>query len=351
MSAFARIVCICVLITGILAVVHAAKPSDVVVIINDKSSDSREVGTYYVKKRGIPAKNVCHIECPATEEISEDDFEKLIRAPVKSFLAKTGLRETADYLVLTKGIPFKTKTWAMSVDSVLMCMDLGLEYKNLKKGVPNPYFGKDEHFSHNKYSFYLATRLDGRTTKVAKALVDRALAAKPEKGIFIFDTTPARNSGDYRVYQFDMKRAHDNLIRKGFISYLDESRDFVGGRNNIMGYISWGSNDECYDMKLYRSNRFRPGAIGDTAVSSSARTFGPYTSGQSLIADLIDAGITGVKGYVSEPFVSAIASPTILFDRYLSGYNLAESFWMASRYIVWKDIVIGDPLCAPYAKK
>ena len=90
----------------------------------------------------------------------------------------------------------------------------------------------------------------------------------------------------------------------------------------------------------------------ETAVSTSARTFAaPKASGQSLIADLVAQGVTGCKGYVSEPGISAMAHPDILFDRYTAGFNLAESFYMASWHIHWKDMVIGDPLCAPYSKK
>jgi len=72
--------------------------------------------------------------------------------------------------------------------------------------------------------------------------------------------------------------------------------------------------------------------------------------GQSLIGDLIRKGVTGVKGYVTEPYSVALARPEVLFERYTAGFNLAESFYMASILTNWKDIVIGDPLCAPYAK-
>ena len=87
-------------------------------------------------------------------------------------------------------------------------------------------------------------------------------------------------------------------------------------------------------------------------MSTSGRTFAdPNARGQSLIADLVAQGITGCKGYVAEPFADAIARADVLFDRYTSGFTLAESFYCASRYLGWKDVVIGDPLCAPYAKK
>ncbi|MBW7927877.1 MAG: hypothetical protein H3C58_07285, partial [Fimbriimonadaceae bacterium] len=71
---------------------------------------------------------------------------------------------------------------------------------------------------------------------------------------------------------------------------------------------------------------------------------------QSLIADIVRGGATGVKGYVSEPFTFALCRPDVLLDRYTRGFNLAESFYCASPVIKWKDIVLGDPLCAPYAE-
>lgn len=52
-----------------------------------------------------------------------------------------------------------------------------------------------------------------------------------------------------------------------------------------------------------------------------------------MIADLIDQGITGVKGYSDEPLLQAVASPTIALDRYLSGFTLAECFYAASHFV------------------
>jgi hypothetical protein len=63
-----------------------------------------------------------------------------------------------------------------------------------------------------------------------------------------------------------------------------------------------------------------------------------------LIADLIAHGVTGIKGYVDEPLLQAVASPSITLDRYSRGFTMAESFYAASRFVGWEDIVIGDPL-------
>ena len=90
------------------------------------------------------------------------------------------------------------------------------------------------------------------------------------------------------------------------------------------------------------------GAFCETAVSTSARTFLPTKGDQSLIVDLIAQGATGAKGYTDEPLLQAVASPSILFDRYTKGWTLAESYYAASRLVSWQDVVIGDPLCRSY---
>jgi uncharacterized protein (TIGR03790 family) len=145
-----------------------------------------------------------------------------------------------------------------------------------------------------------------------------------------------------------MVRAYDDLGKRHIPVELDLDKRFVGDRKDLLGYFSWGSNDDHFSQAAYRSLSFSPGAVGDTAVSTSARSFFPQTQGQSMIADLIAQGITGVKGYTDEPLLQAIASPVILLDRYTSGYTLAESFYAASHFVGWTDVVIGDPLTHPY---
>ena len=328
----------------------AAGPANVLVIINDKSPASKEIGAYYVAKRKIPAKNVCHIKAVPEETTVPERYQRDIEKPVKTYLAKTGLSKTVDYLVLTKGVPLRLgRGW--SVDGLLMVMDQKTDLSNPKVYARNPYFTKSEHFSHKKYGIYLATRLDGYTVSDAKALVDRSLAAKPSKGLFLIDTTPERDKAGFEAMNERMKAAYDKILWKNKDVEQESSSRFVGGRKSLMGYFSWGSNDPAFDRAQYKSLRFAPGAIAETAVSTSARTMTRTDDGgQSLIADLIESGVTGVKGYVAEPTLAAIADPVILFDRYLNGYNLAESFYMASRFIFWRDLVIGDPLCAPYAQ-
>jgi uncharacterized protein (TIGR03790 family) len=144
--------------------------------------------------------------------------------------------------------------------------------------------------------------------------------------------------------------AHRHLTAMGAYSILESTRRFAGPAQPLAGYVSWGSNDNAFDAAAYHRLRFLPGALAETFVSTSARSFKPTTGGQSRIVDLIEQGVTGVKGYVGEPYTLALADPVILFDRYIRGFTLAEAFYASSRMVLWKDLVIGDPLCAPYSQ-
>lgn len=103
-------------------------------------------------------------------------------------------------------------------------------------------------------------------------------------------------------------------------------------------------------IEIRPHNGWVPGSLAETAVSTGARTFTYGTGyGQSLVADLIRDGVTGVKGYVYEPYLDAIAHSDILYDAYTRGYTLAESYMMASFWgLSWMDAIMGDPKLAPY---
>lgn len=62
------------------------------------------------------------------------------------------------------------------------------------------------------------------------------------------------------------------------------------------------------------------------------------------------AGVTGAAGYVAEPYLDSSVRPEILFPSYFAGLNLAEAFYLALPTLSWQSVIVGDPLCAPFAK-
>ncbi len=357
----------------------------VLVVRNENSPISKAVADDYAQRRAIP--NVLSVRCQdssadaGSETITFAAYERAIEKPIRSFLAA---HAKIDFIVLTKGIPIRISDapgrgadgHRPALDSYLAALDYDKSPAaasiHLRDGGfsgttwANRFWNSSNRFSHAKFGGYLVTRLDGYTEADAKALTTRALAAEQTagnaaEGKVLLDTCPAFGYADrkalprpvtsdssemeYNVYNADMQRAADLLGSWRVPCELTQTDAFAGKRSGLLGYVSWGSNDRHYDAAAYHSLRFAPGALCETAVSTSARTFLPTQGGQSLIADLIAQGASGAKGYTDEPLLQAIAAPSILFDRYARGWTLAESFDAASRFVAWEDIVIGDPLC------
>ena len=331
--------------------------STVVVVKNLNNADSVAIADYYARKRKLPAENVCEVRMTDVEECSYKEYEEQLKRPLQQFLKQ--LNRPIDYIVLTKGIPIRIhegNDGGLSVDSLAVTMDKP-EFPGFPGGVEpgnrgNPYFGIAERFSHAKWGLYLVTRLIGYTRADCLRLVDNSLAAKRREGPFLLHTGPGHNDEGFKATNDGMRHAHEILTSRHMTSILSTGDKFPGDYKDLMGYYSWGSNDLKFDKRAYNSLGFAPGGIAETSVSTSARTFAdPKAPWQSLIADLVAQGATGCKGYVSEPGGAAIAHADILFDRYTAGFNLAESFYMASWRTHGKDMVIGDPICAPYANE
>ena len=366
--------------------------AEVLVVVNEDSPISRAVAGYYAERRGVT--KTVRVHCAdsavsvANETISLADYESQIVGPVLGFLTA---HQEINFIVLTKGVPLRIRGGMTgsreehqpgplnaSVDSYLAAID----YPGMRgTGTPlrisihgsgasghgwlNRYWKATVPFSHARFGGYLVTRLDGYTEADAEALVTRSLESEksaPAGGKVLLDVQPnlkladvasqpvdvtgtITDESDWGSWNADMVKAAGLLKSRKIAVELDMRDAFVGDQKDLLGYFSWGSNDPKFTDKAYQSLRFAPGSIGDTAVSTSARTFLPTTGGQSLITDLIAHGITAVKGYTDEPLLQAIASPSITMQRYIDGFTMAESFSAGSRFVGWTDVVIGDPLC------
>jgi uncharacterized protein (TIGR03790 family) len=333
-----------------------ASYDDVAVIVNLNSSSSQTIGDYFKSHRNIPDRNIIGIRCSTAEEIDSTEFSA-IRSQVESYLQANGLVNAINYIVTTKGVPLKVNrgdTFSLSspsasIESELMCI-LG-SYASLIGGAGrnySPYYSQNKAFTRASTGIYLVTRLDAYSVEEVLNLIDRS---GPNTTVntgarFVLDQDPAWNSSAAFLNDY-MTAAYSDLQSRGQAVELNRDSVYITSREGVLGYVSWGSNDHYADRftsHALPSNSWSPGALVETYVSTSARSFdNPPSYGQSLIADLIEEGVSGAKGYVYEPYSSAMANPSVLFDRYVAGYNLAESYFMASRYLSWMDVVIGDP--------
>ena len=318
--------------------------NDVLLIINDNSDISVQIGNYFKQQRNIPDANVVHLHTATTEAVDATEFTNNIRTPIENYLTSHNLQNSINYIVTTKGLPLTVND--EGVEQQLMLI-LGPYSSSILQSGPfnQPYYNQNAKFSHTQYGMYLVTRLDGYNWDDIKRIIDRAAKpASPDQGTFVIDIAAGRDGSSYQPYNDNMRYAAELLIDKGLNVVFDQSGTYLTNIHNVLGYHSWGSNDGAGANNSIPGNTYANGAIGDTYVSSSGRSFSyPPSYGQSLIADWIAEGITGIAGYVSEPYATAVAVPQFLYGRYARGYNLADSFAMATIWSGWKQVVIGDP--------
>lgn len=94
-----------------------------------------------------------------------------------------------------------------------------------------------------------------------------------------------------------------------------------------------------------------PGAILNASTSQPIAHGNDYVyvPPQSLTADLIHEGCSGVIGNTAEPYLDACGCPDQTLPKYAQGFTWAESAYAGLRYLAWQEVAVGDPLMAPYA--
>jgi uncharacterized protein (TIGR03790 family) len=356
----------------------AQSGANVLVVANEASPSSVEIAEYYAQRRQVPAEQLLKIRTSVADQVSRVEFDRTIHSPIAEWLARTGSYDRILYIVLTKGVPLRVAgqgggrtTTIASVDS-----ELTLLYRRAtgqpvspNGNVPNPYFLGDSQasaarrFSHVAQDIFLVTRLDGFSTADVKALIDRGLAPATNGRVILDQRAGITDKpNDWlaaAAKKLDAQGLGDRVV-------LEQTSRLVESQKDVLGYYSWGSNDPAL-MSRAPSVGFAPGALAALFVSTDARTFteppaewkpGPWESKQSyhagspqsLTGDLVRAGVTGAAGYVNEPYLDTSIRPDILFPAYFAGFNLAEAFYLALPALSWQSVIIGDPLCAPFAR-
>lgn len=357
----------------------AQSGANVLLVVNERSADSVRIGDHYARVRSVPTDQVLRIRIDVKDEVERAAFDGEIQGPIARWIRQHAAQDRILYIVLAKGIPLRIKGTSgregtgASVDS-----ELALLYRRMTGAdiplagrLANPYFLGDaaaaqaQPFTHKAFDIYLVTRLDGYTVDDVAGLIERG-AAPVGEGRILLDQLgePNAPAGDRWL-----KNAAEKLAAAGFGDRvtLDTTASFITGAKGLLGYYSWGSNDRALKTRRFGLG-FVAGAVAGMYVSTDARTFveppAEWTIGawidratfyagspQSLTGDLIRDGVTGVAGHVAEPLLDSTIRPDMLFPAYLSGFNLAESFYLAMPYLSWQTVVIGDPLCGPFPRK
>ncbi len=335
-------------------------------VVNQNSALSRRLGDFYASWHGLQPKQICRVTASEEEIVSREVYEREIAGPLGECLQRNKTVESTYYIVMTQGLAIRIsatkKAEPLRTDGASVDSELAMLYGKLHGAkipiegpLDNPFFKrKDEPFSHPAIPLYLVTRLAGYSFEDAKKAVERCRGAK-NIGKVVLDLKADNDAeGNDWLLNTAILLPENRVI-------LERSAAIVEWAKNVIGYASWGSNDR--NRKSRKSGmEWLPGAIAAEYVSTNARTMKmpptTWTLGewskpetffagapQSMILDYVWEGVSGISGYVDEPYLRFTVHPDALFPPYLSGRNLAESFYLALPVLSWQSLIVGDPLC------
>lgn len=337
----------------------ALSSDDVAVVVNVRNGDGRAVADHYVAARGLAPEQVVEVNVTTAETISRaeyDDLEAQLAAALGGW--------EPEVLVLTQGLPLRVNsddTWDYYGNQSSVDAELALLHSPLAAGNDgrhtNPYhYAAAPFVSADNDGVMLVARLAGANVSVAKALVDRALAAEADGSIGwgAFDGDAGMGSS-YRWYDDDIHDAY-NLTRDrglpggwessssdlgyGGAEWANASAELPPANDTVDPYFYWG----WYSDASYHDTFDWPiGAVGMRLHSFNAKTLGTGSWVGGAVAD----GLTGTTGHVWEPWLDAAALPSLFFARTYEGFTLAEAAWAATPYLSWQNVVVGDPLYRP----
>lgn len=372
-----------------------AAGAQVVVVYNRALRESQEVAEHYAHRRGVPAHQVWGFKLPTTEDISWKEYLDALERPLLEKLESSGLWRfgTAEpatnhaagvaqpgrrlvasrirYLVLCYGVPLRIphdphlddpgaetlrpefQKNGAAVDSELACLPLARSRPIRTGPRTNPLFTTtNAPLLHPTNQVLIVARLDGPTPGIARALVDKALAAEADGlwGRAYFDirnsTEPGMKPGDDWI-----RNAAEICRRLGFETVMDTGGDtFPEGfpMSQIAFYAGWYREHIAGPLAASRVE-FMPGAFAYHIHSFSAVSL--RATNRAWVGPLLARGVTCTFGCVHEPYLGGTPDVGVFAGRFLYyGFTFGEAAYAAQPVLSWQTTVVGDPLYRPWGR-
>ena len=318
-----------------------------IVVVNQTSSNSCELGNYYCQQRQVPPQNVLFINWSGGNTLwTSNDFQTNLVVPLLNMLAAQQLTNQIDYVVLSMDIPFQT-SFGSTLNSTTAALFYGSRLGNGSDpfGITNSYAASEAVFRGAPpvgapgYSF-LATMITGDSLAQAEQLVDQGVASDgtfPQQPVVLAKSSdPYRN---IRYAYFDNAIFNVNIL--GVSSILRTNSDWVMWPNGCQGYQTGLAQFSV------PQGMFVPGAVADSLTSFGGIIFG--SNSQTNLLEFINGGATGSYGTVAEPDndTQKFPNPQVYFYQ-ARGFSLAESYYQSVN-VPYLGLMVAEPLAAPFA--
>ena len=298
--------CVCL---APLKVAGGGSGLNTVVVINQSSSNSCELGNYYCERRQVPPENVLYLSWTnGNLSWASDQFQSCLLNPLLTMLAERQLTNQIDFVVLAMDIPFQI-TFGSAVDSTTAALFYGLKPNGGTNwgSVANSYAASEAIFRQSPpatapgYSF-LAAMLTDDSLPQAIELVEQGVTGDstfPSGTVVLAKTSDsARN---VRFTEFD--NAVFNCGLQPNYTMIRTNADSLDGQSGLLGFQTGLAT-----VSL-SPNMFVPGSIADNLTSFGGVLFSQ--TGQSSLLEFLHAGAAASYGTVAEPSRTPPSSRTL----------------------------------------
>jgi hypothetical protein len=362
-------------------------PDSVAVLASQDSAESVALADAYAKFRAVPARQVCKIPgIPQTDDVSLSDYQTKILAPFEACLTSAGVHDRIEAVLVTRGVPMRIvvpissgttnisltgalATWESTVQggdagggpllgqdpgAIVNCGSpcYGAAWSNPLQTLTKPFqAGLTITAGGVVWKPLLVTMLHGRSQADAQMLIDSAQSAEKNggaKGTFMLMDSSDGPTGPRGVLDGDFPQVINQLKALSFTDAQEVPwNSALTGQTLASFFVGTSSIGTTIE-----GNTYLPGSLVDNLTSFGAVPQNFATSGESQvsISRWVEKGVGGVHGTVDEPLNNVFPRRFMVVD-YAKGAPLAEAYFRWLPYQYWKNLVLGDPMLAPYAKR
>jgi uncharacterized protein (TIGR03790 family) len=349
-----------------------------IVVFNKDIPESVELAKFYAEQRGIARDHLVGLSVSKTEEISRDEYDTMIRDPLRKIFNERGwwtpekgseptraINITIRFVAVMKGIPLKIRPANdypgdksssppignrndASVDSEIAALG---NFSNQISGLlPNPYFQSYRAIAQVEGSaVLLVCRLDAPQAATVRRMITDAVETE-KNGLWGRAYLDGAHNSGAGLAQGDhwLAAARDQLHKAGIPLIFEDTPEIFPNSYPITDcalYLGWYATTVSGPFSQ-PDFRFKPGAIAVHIHSFSASTL--HDENANWVGPLLTKGAAATIGNVYEPYLTLTAHLDLFNDRLLHGFTFAESAYMSIPALSWMSVMVGDPLYRPY---
>ncbi|MEM9112279.1 MAG: TIGR03790 family protein [Myxococcota bacterium] len=352
-------------------------PDSTVVVASSSVAESLQLGQVYAEARGLPDSHVCTVPVDDRNTIDFAEYIASFETPLLRCLQEGGIEDRIEAFVIARGLPIRVAVPSEDGNRrVALAALLGVWTSRIVRGerlagqafgvqancggtpcyaarYANPYtngiFSADWSRTSRGIEWRpkLVTMLHGRSYEQAQKLIASATTAEARSptGRFVFmqgaNAPRAVLDAQYQGVGQALEAEGLEVDIVPFDANLTFAFPIAGF---FTGTQSIGDTIE--------ANDYAAGSLVDNLTSLGAvpNNFTADGESQVSIARWIERGAAGVHGCTDEPLNNVFPNRALMTD-YAQGFTLAESFFRRMPFVYWRNLVLGDPMTAPYATR